>query len=233
MKINNLKFLFSFLLVFYILGCKEKALIKPIITSKGTHIGDSLFNGKVLSKIVFIDTTYFVDSIVFYRDDKYTNNLKGISTFWKGRKVFENIIYHPNGKPKEYRFVESHNENYFYERSYDENGVMIHEEGKLFFEGHYDKIDSETLEVKDDGTRMHIQIFYPHPPDCNSFVYVDLDDTKKDILSNNLYLSYLKETWVDTEKSNKEWSLIDLGMDLICGDDTLNYKRPLYYKVVN
>jgi hypothetical protein len=43
---------------------------KPLFDSDGKHIGDSCFLGGMIRKIVFVDTTYSIDSVVFSRYDR-------------------------------------------------------------------------------------------------------------------------------------------------------------------
>jgi len=219
------------LLQFY--GCKEALNVHPIISETGKHIGDSILVYDKLSKIVFSDSSYYIDSIVFYRNVKGSHELKSMRTFMNGKNVFENIFYYPDGEIKTYLFIDDSNENYFFKREYDESGRITNEEGKLFFQGYIDKINPKTLEVKDDNKRMEIKIFYPNPPFDIPFLYVGMDNQKADVFKQNKNIPFLKQVWVDTKKGQKLWSEINVCLELNGkNNDTLFYSRPIYYKVV-
>lgn len=218
-----------------LLGCRDKKdneIYIPIVSEDGIRIGDSVLLNQNLSKLVFVDSSLWIDSIVYYYS-YFFKKIQAIKTYKRGREVLENISFHSNGSVKTYEFVSSVNENYFYRRDYDTNGVCINSDGEVFLEKHFSKIDPNTREVIDDGDRMHIRVFYPQPPDCKSFVFVTFADSlKMDVFKQNKIIGFLKEVWVDTEIEDKEWSAINFGMEMICKNDTLQYEKMFYFKAV-
>lgn len=232
-KKDKVRIFVLFILSIITIGCRNdntKNINIPIVADNGTYIGDSILLNKKMVKLIFFDSTIWIDSIVFCYDNE--GDLQSKKTFRKGREILENIYYHKNGSIKTYLFISSANENYFYRRDYNSNGVCIHSKGELFLENHYSKINPETREVIDDGDRMHIQVFYPKPPDCESFVFVSFSDSSKvDVFKQNEYIPFLKETWLDIVKGNKEWDTIDYGIETMCSNDTLFFENTFYYKV--
>lgn len=160
-------------------------------------------------------------------------DIESINTFRKGKKAFENIYFHENGKISLYEFLDDNCENCFYKKEYDEDGKVISVNGELFFQGYLDKINPKTLEVKNDGKRMHISIFHPTIPYCENNLYVKLDTVKAKVFSSNKYISFLEDVYVDTDKHEKEWTEIDVWFEVICEEDTLLYHNPIYYKVID
>lgn len=67
---------------------------------------------------------------------------------------------------------------------------------------------------------------------CKIF-YVLIGEEKYDAFKENEVIPYLKETWVDTEKSKKEFSVVNICMDFIdYKGDTLKVSEYLYFKIV-
>ncbi len=224
-----------FLLLQIPVGCKNdnQRIIKPFLNENGKYIGDSLFINGVFGKIIFNDTSLIVDSIVYKRFDN--KNIKSINTYVNGKKTFENIEYYKSGKIKSYLFVDDNTESYFYKRNYNSKGEFISEEGTLFFQGYLTEINIKTLEIKT-GKDMSIKIFFPNPPDCNSFLYVKINDnSKNDVFYQNHYINFLKTVSVNIKKKSqrKIWTLIDVWLELQGYKDTAYYNKPIYYKVVN
>ena len=216
-------------------SCKEdeKIEIRSFLNKNGDVIGDSILLNSVLQKVVFKDTSFIIDSIVY---ERFKNkHLKSVYTYLNGERVFENKDYYDNGKIKKYSFLDDKNPNYFYTRNYDSTGLLVNEVGELFFQGFLTEINPETLEVKK-GTDMDIKIFYPNPPDCKAFLYVSLDDNiKGDVFYQNQYIDFLKTVSVsiDKELGDKVWTEIDIWLELQGERDTLFYNKPIFYKVID
>lgn len=215
-------------------GCNS-TIQRPIISEAGLRLGDSIFVNHQLVKVIFSDSTLYIDSMVYERDKSYENKLKSIHTYMNGKKVFENISYYKNGNPKEYLFIDDNSESYFYKVMYDTDGNVINQEGVLFFQGYVDKINPKTLEVKDDGKRMEIKVFYPKPPRCITSLSVRMEDNQfYKVFQPNKYIPFLQQVWVDTKAGGKEWSEIDIWLELQHeGVDTdLHYNKPLFFRIV-
>lgn len=212
---------------------KNKSGIREIYDSNGRFIGDSIFIDHKLIKINYISDQISIDSVVF----SYFSNgkLKSVRTYNDRKFVFENIDYYSNGKPRTYLFVDEEKDDFYYKRTYDGNGKCINEDGVLFFQGYMDKINSETLEVKADGKKMHVAIYHPLPPDCNAFLYVRFDSLKSDMFRTNSFIPYLKELWIDIDYDEQDkdmWSKVIFGLDIINGKDTSTFEKPFYFKIV-
>ncbi len=208
---------------------------KPLVSEEGKYLGDSIFVDGQLVRIVIRDSTMCIDSMVFERDKSYKNHLKSFQTYMNGKRVFENISYYKNGNPEQYWFIGDANKESFYRIKYDRSGNIINAEGRLFFQGYVDKIDPQTLEVKDDGKRMEIKVFHPKPPKCTASLFVRMDDDKLyDVFQPNEHIPFLKQVWVDTRVGNKPWSEIDIWFEVQPdGIDTVfRYNKPLFFKVV-
>src|SRR6266571_7705942 len=128
---NRIFFIITLNVIFLLNSCQIKEHTnRPILNSKNIHIGDSIFISGVLKKVIFTDSSYVIDSIVYERYDN--NNLKSKSTYKSSKPIFENIEYHQNGKMKKYVFIDDDNANYFYERNYDTLGNLLNKQGELF-----------------------------------------------------------------------------------------------------
>lgn len=234
--INNHKSLIGIIATIVVLfaSCTNKEEVKSMafFDSKGVHIGDSIYWGKYLHKIVFKDTSLIIDSIVFTRYNNPERTIKFKNTYLKGKPVFENIDYYENGTVKRYMFIDEDKPAYYYYRSYTPSGELLVQRGEVFFQGYLTEINPETLEIKK-GTTMRISVFHPNPPDCKASVFVKLDGGKRaDVFYNSDYISFLKSVAVDNNKHEKLWTKIDLWLELVCGHDTLRYNKPVLYKVV-
>ncbi len=226
-----------YIVFFYIVfvSCNEKDnyLKKPIIDSKGQYIGDSLFVNRLIKKIVFIDSSYFIDSIVFDRYENSSQTLKSIRTFRIGKNIFENIDYFENGNIKKYSFIDEDNKNYFFERNYGTNGRLLNTNGYLFFQGYITNVDTDNLEIRK-GSSIDYKIYYPNPPDCIVNLYIKYDDGKKyDVFKKSNFINFLQTVYQDnnelgTFKTNILLELKDKNTDSI-----LKYNDELIYKVVD
>ncbi|MBS1927430.1 MAG: hypothetical protein JST95_02405 [Bacteroidetes bacterium] len=211
---------------------KEKYTKKPFYDLHKKHIGDSIFLNDDIKKIIFIDTSYEIDSIVFSWYSKVHGNLKSAETFKGGKNVFENIEYHENGNIKKYLFVDEDNPNYYYERLYHENGTLLKITGYLFFQGFIVDTTSKSLDIKK-GTTINYRIYYPNPPDCISRIYIKNDDGSiYDVFKKSSFLNFMQTTYQDnnivgTYKVNIMFEQRDKSMDT-----TFLYNRAIIYKVV-
>ena len=220
-------------------GCieKEKVEVYAIKSAySGEVIGDSIVvNGK-LSKLIFNKYSKIddVDSIVYNRDR--SGRLLEQNSFYQGIPAFERIIYdNKTGNIKKYIFQNPHCDTCVFVREYDEYGFPLRDSGKLFFMTRVDnKINPATLEVIDDGEKMHIWHYYPKPPGSFTSLYVLFENEKFYAFHQNEVIPYMMEGWVSTLKHEKEISIIDIGMDFVTIDgDTMSTNKPFYYIVVD
>lgn len=218
-------------LFFSAMSCRDREICKTkkIVDSQLGHIGDSFVCNDLLTKISFIDSLFLVDSIVYRWDN---NMIRSVYSYKRGIRVFENIDYYNTGDLASYIFISDKDSNYFYQLDFDPDGNIRSKFGELFFVGLMDKIDYNSLEVEDNGERMHIQIYYPNPPNCETLLYAKIDTLNADVFSQNSYIPFLKEVSVETKMKSKEWRLIDIWLKESCGYDTLLYNQPIHFKVV-
>lgn len=236
---TNKIFFVTFILVELLASCRQRNIIekKPILNSNNLHIGDSIFENNLLSKIVFTDSSLTLDSIVYTRWTSNSKNIKTIKSFVYGKQAYENIDYYENGNIKTYQFLDFSCKNCFYKRDYDSLGNLISVNGNHIFECNIDKINLKTLTIKK-GMTINIQLFYANPPDCKTFTYVKFaDNEKKDVFHQSKLVSFLKTVAVDNNSynTNKEWSEIEIGVEV--KDNKTNKidtsSKSLLYKVVN
>jgi hypothetical protein len=182
-----------------IFGCKAKSLVHyvPILDSKNKLIGDSIFDNNVLTQIIFIDSTYIIDSIVY---ERFRNGvLKSIQTYRAGKNIFENILFYENGNIKKYRFIDDDNPNYYYERSYNSDGIFEKSQGNPFYQGYIIDTTSTSLKIKK-GNAITYLIFYPHPPDCKTTLYVKYSDSVKyNVFKKSPFLNFLSTVSQDND----------------------------------
>jgi hypothetical protein len=226
-------------LVSFFLSCRQRNIIerKPILNDKKLHVGDSILENGLLTKIIFSDSSLLVDSIVYTRFSNSSKSIKAINTYIKGKKAFENIEYNDNGEIKSYQFLDNDCENCFYKRDYDSSGNLISTNGKYLFQCNADKIDLATLSIKK-GTTINLNLFYANPPDCKTLTYVRFTgNKKKDIFYQNEQISFLKTVAVDNNDydENKHWRQIEIGIEI--KDNKTNKvdtsSQSLFYKVTN
>lgn len=172
-RIRVLSILWFIYFGFFIQGCQSETQIIPIMSSYSKDIiGDSVIIDGKLSKVVFrkysIDD---VDSIVYIRNDKHSNIIEQ-NSYFRGRLAFERITYDKvSGKIRRYSFQSPNCDTCIFVRKYDESGNPLIDSGNVFFLTNVDKVNPRNLEVKDDGSRMHLWIYYPNPPYVKSFMY--------------------------------------------------------------
>ena len=227
-----------FILISFFISCRQRSVIeqKPILNDKKVHIGDSIIENHLLSKIVFMDTSLIIDSIVYTRFPNSSNTIKFVNTYIKGKKAFENIEYNENGKMRSYQFLDPDCENCFYQRDYDKLGNFISTSGNYLFQCDVDKIDLETLSIKQ-GTTIALRLFYANPPDCNAFTYVRfLGNQKTDVFHQNKQIRFLKTVAVDNDYDEKKnWRQIEIGIEIKDNKtskvDTAS--KSLFYEVTN
>lgn len=221
-------------LVYIFSSCKTKIETKAIKSTYNNQvIGDSVVVDGKLRKIVF--NGYGdgdVDSIVFvWREDKMVQQ----NSYYNGRQTYESIKYdEKSGKIRKYIFQNPQCDTCLFVRNYDNQGEPLSDSGNIFFIVRVDKINPSTLEVKDDGTRMHMWIYYPNPPKGDQRLYALSHDDKVDVFKQNEAIPYLMEAWLDTKRGSKEFSIASIGMDFkAVKGETLEVKENIYYKVVD
>jgi hypothetical protein len=187
---------------------------KPFFDPYGNKVGDSLFSDNLIQKIVFTDSTYVIDSVVFSRYDNPAKTVKSVNTFMNGKLVFENIYYYQNGKIAMYKFIDEEKSNYFYERRYSSEGAFLQSSGYVFFQGYI--VDTSAIQEEKirKGESIAYRIFYPNPPDCIAKVFVFDEDTgeKIDVYRKSSFLNFLQTCWQDTERRGffKTTTLLEL-----------------------
>jgi len=200
------------------------------------RIGDSIFENNLLAKIVFIDSSLIIDSIVYTRFPNSSKSIKAVNAYIKGKKAFENIEYNENGKIKSYQFLDPECENCFYKKDYDHLGNFISANGNYLFQCNVDEIALESLSIKK-GTTITLRLFYANPPDCKTFTYVRFAGNQKtDVFHQNKQIRFLKTVAVDNDYDEKKnWRQIDIGIEI--KDDKTNKldttSKSLFYKVTN
>jgi hypothetical protein len=212
-----------------------EGLSKPFFDPYGKKVGDSVFYDNLIQKIVFTDSTYEIDSVVFSRYDNQAKSLKSVNTFMDGKHVFENVDYYSNGKIARYKFIDEEKSNYFYERWYRRNGAFLESRGYVFFQGYI--IDTTLIqdEKSRTGTSTLYRIFYPNPPDCIASMYVLDEDTgeKWSVFGKSRFLNFLQETWRDNRDTGffKGTMLLEL-YDKIA-DTTIKHSQRVIFEVVS
>lgn len=216
--------------VIFINACNKTSPnnIVPFVDSNGKHIGDSIFVDEKILKIIFSDTSIYIDSIVFdYHDNQI---LKSKQTFMNGRLVFENIDYYENGNIKKYKFIDDKVDSYFYRRFYNLSGIAIETTGELFFKGFIEGID-DNFEIKI-GDTIGYSIFYPNPPDCKTELYIKIDNEPYFVFSKSEYIDCLQT--VTASYSNLGFNETDIWLSIKDNqtDSIQYYNKPLFIKAV-
>ncbi|MFT3703001.1 MAG: hypothetical protein QM802_11560 [Agriterribacter sp.] len=211
-------------------SCKEKmdSTYRPMLNSSGRHVGDSILTNGILTKIVFVDSLYIIDSIVFSR---YNNNiLASIKTFKNGKQVFSNSEYSLSGKLRRYIFKDEDNPNYYYERRYDSLGNFVTESGQLFFQGYIDNINDTNLEVPK-GTILNAKIFFPNPPDCDIEIYVKNDENILRVFHQSKFIDFLQTASWDNDEIGDFKMDIWLDLKVKNSGGVTQFNKELIYKV--
>jgi antitoxin component YwqK of YwqJK toxin-antitoxin module len=223
----------SFLAIVFI-ACreKEKYSTKPFYDLHKKCLGDSIFLNGVIKKIVFIDTSYEIDSIVFNWKDNTCKTLKSVQTFKRGKNVFENIEYYENGNIKKYSFIDEDNPNYYYKRFYNYDGVLENVNGYLFFQGFIIDTASKDQYMKK-GSTINYRIYYPNPPDCISKVYIKNDDgTIYDVFMKSTFLNFLQTVYQDNKITGTFKINIVLEQKNKNMDTAIRYNHEFIFKVI-
>jgi hypothetical protein len=228
------KYTFIIVLTFVaFFSCKDRDAYvkKPFFDTHKKYIGDSVFIDKAISRIVFIDSTYGIDSVVFKRYNNDRNSLKSVQTFKNGKIIFENINYFRNGNIRDYSFIDDDNENDLYKRLYDSSGHLLNIIGHLFFQGYITDVNTKTLEIKK-GTSINYKIYYPNPPDCDVNLYVQYDDsTKFKVFKKSAFLNFLQTTSNDNDEPGTY--KVNILLELKEKDNSIDrYSNQLFYKVM-
>lgn len=215
-------------LLFLLVACGSAEVVRQsaFFDKQGRHVGDSIYINDCVRKIILVDSTYFIDSIVFERIDGDGKKIKSVRTFRAGREVFENIDYYENGKVKKYRFVDEDEPLYFYERVYDTEGRVISAKGRPFFQGFINNnTNSDTVKV---GTDISYKIYFPNPPDCKSELYVEQDDGKLySVFKQNPFIGFLRTTTHRTSSTGVFETAIQLHLNG-AASDTVAVSRSSY-----
>lgn len=232
MKNNFFTKLLLFIALFTSCGKENSYFTKPFFDAKGKHIGDSVFIDNVVNKIVFIDSSYILDSIVFSRYNNPSNSLKSIESYNDGKRIFENIDYYENGNIKKYSFIDEDNSNYFYERLYHSSGALLKVNGYLFFQGYIIDTASKNSDIKK-GSTINYRIYYPNPPDCNVKVYIKNDDgTVYNVFSKSKFLNFLQTAYQDNNELGTYKANIFIELKENSIDTIVRYNHEFIYKVV-
>ncbi|HVX01279.1 MAG TPA: hypothetical protein VHA52_12715 [Candidatus Babeliaceae bacterium] len=231
---NRYYFIATAALLVLFVSCKgrKNSFTKPFFDSQQEHIGDSIFVDDSIKSIVFIDSSYAIDSIVFSRYNNPKRTLKSLRTFKDGRTVFENIDYYENGTIEKYSFIDEDDSNYLYERLYH-NGMLVKVNGEPFFQGYTSNINTQNLEVKKNAS-ISYKIFYPNPPDCTVNLYLKGNNgSLYPVFKRSHFLNFLQTGTNDV----KEIGTFKVDVCLVLRehsiDTTVRYNHELIYKVVD
>ena len=206
---------------------------KPFFDPYGKKVGDSVFYDNLIQKIVFTDSTYEIDSVVFNRYDNQAKSLKSVNTFMDGKHVFENVDYYKNGSIAKYMFVDGQKNNHCYERWYRSTGPLLFSRGDVFFQGYL--VDTTAIH-KDKlikGTSSIYRIYYPNPPDCVASMYVFDNDTgeKYDVFEKSSFLNFLQTTWHDNKRTGYMKTPVLLELFDKHADSTIRYTETFFFEV--
>ena len=173
-----------------LLSCNNRNItsISHITDNQGNILGDSIFLNGLLSKIVFKDSFFIIDSIVYqYWDNDY---LRSIYTYKDGKNIFENIEFDNDDRYKSYRFI-SINDTCIHEREYGIYEQLIELKGPFFFNLFISGLnfDDNTISEED---RLGLKLFLPDPPYCEVKPYIINDEGRKNyVFEKNEHLNYL------------------------------------------
>jgi len=229
-----IKEIFLMALVVVFISCSEKEIHtkKPFFDSYNRQIGDSFFVNNLVQKIIFLDTSYEIDSIVFTRKSKSSLFLQSVNTYKRGKKIFENIEYYDNGNIKKYSFIDEDNSSYYYERLYHNTGALTKINGEIFFQGFIIDTASKNIDIKK-GSTISYRIYYPNPPDCVSNIYIKNDDNSiYDVFQKSNFLNFLQIANQDNDNIGTYKTNIMLELEDRSMDTTIQYIKGVIYKVI-
>ena len=227
------KYLINILFLTFLFACKEKDRYtkKPFYNSHKQYVGDSIFINDYINKIVFIDSSYDIDSVVF---NWYVNThkIKSMQTFRGGKNVYENKEYYENGNIKKYLFIDEDSSNYYYERLYNLNGHLEKVIGYLFFQGYIIDTTSKNIDIKKGATIQYL-IYYPNPPDCATRIFIKSDDgTIYDVFSKSNFLDFLQTVYQDIPRAGTYKVNVALEQKDLSRDTIINYSKAAIFNVV-
>lgn len=215
-------------------GCSDKEKIhqNAFYDNNGAHIGDSIYVGGLIQKVIMRDTAYFIDSIVFDRYKNARNTLKSIYTYKAGRQVLQNIDYYENRRIKKYAFIDEDQPSYRYERLYSEEGIVQKVRGYLFFQGFVSNVSDSGIDVKL-GTDVQYKIYYPNPPDCKVELFVEQDDgALYNVFRKSKYIDFLQTVANRNNSLGVYESSIHLHLKDPKVDTIAKYNHSFIFKVV-
>lgn len=219
------------------LSCNNQTVYssKPFFDSYGKKVGDTVFYDNLIKKIVFTDSSYQIDSVVFSRYDSPDKTVKSVNTFMNGKHVFENVDYYQNGKIAKYKFLDKEKSNIFYERLYSSSGRLLQTWGNVFFQGYLVDTMAINEEKLKKGTSTAFRVFYPNPPDCIASVYVMDEDTgeKYDVFQKSSFLNFLQTTWQDNQSSGYFKTTVLLELFDKHADTTIKYSQTVFFEVAS
>ena len=217
------------------LSCENKSTYfsKPFFDADGNKVGDSVYRDNLIEKILFTDSTYEIDSVVFSRYDNSAKTVKAVNTYMKGKFVFENKYYYRNGNIALYKFIDDEKSNYFYERRYRSNGSFAQSRGYVFYQGYIIDTNATIGMTVKQGTSTGYRIYYPNPPDCVTSLYL-VDDTGKKwaVFEKSKFLDFLQTVWQDNDNPGFFKSTFLLELNDKHRDTTIRFTQDIITEVV-
>lgn len=198
---------------------------KPFYSLSGEHIGDSVFIGNTLQKIVFRSGVDFVDSITFDANGNY-------SSFEHGEMRYESVKYHEDGRISAYSFRYSSCTECNFTVQYDNNGENVKLMGSFFFQGRISDTNTETLEIKR-GTELVITLLYPSPPDFRVRTFIrNKEGEEGEVFFKSRYVGFSSAT--ATTLSELGDFETNICIELRDTNDRIvrEYSKSLFYRVV-
>ncbi len=220
-------FIATWLLFFSCKPAKSKCTIRHIYTSSNTILGDSIFWDGKLSKVIFSDTIFGIDSIVYVWNSN--GRLASVTNLKNGLPIFERVNYFDNGHIKKYEFIDLTSK-FSYERDYNISGKIDTILGKPFFScilrGMYSgNVPQDSL--------LRAYLYAPIPPNVETKIYTRFDDGSQEDFDRRRYLTNLfREDIRARGDGNKRW---DIHMKFYDKDkDTIiDISAPLIFKILH
>jgi hypothetical protein len=234
MKITKSRSLFILLTIAFLLeSCKENYTQKSFFDTKGNYLGDSIFVNNRIMKIVFTDSSFEIDSIVFRRYNNTKHSLQSKNTFKKNKTIFENINYYENGNIAQYLFINDDNENDYYERLYSDDGIIRYTKGYPFFKGFIiDTVSPKGMDIKR-GVTICYRIYYANPPDCETKIYIKYDDGAiYDVFKKSKVVDFLQTVYQDNDEIGIYKVNVFLELKEKNTDTTLKYNKDVIFRVI-
>jgi hypothetical protein len=233
MKKNYLLLLVAYMVMNLSCNNRSTYISKPFFDPYGKKVGDSVYCDNLIEKIVFTDSTYEIDSVVFSRYDNSARTIKAINTYMNGKLVFENKYFYRNGNIAVYKFIDEEKSNYFYERWYHSNGLFDQSRGYVFYQGYIiDTTPASGIKVKQ-GTSIAYRIYHPNPPDCVTNLYlVDGGGKKWSVFQKSKFLDFLQTVWQDNDKLGFFETTFLLELKDQHADTTITFSQNIIMEVV-